>query len=32
MQIEGAYIVEFMKLMENVEGKEDPLIQTVRTQ
>jgi hypothetical protein len=31
MQIEGANTAEFMKLMEQVESNEDPLIQIVRT-
>ena len=31
MQLEAAHAVEITKLMEYVEGKEDPLIQVVRT-
>jgi hypothetical protein len=31
MQVEGAYIVETLNLVEYVESKEDPLIQIVRT-
>jgi hypothetical protein len=31
MQVEGAYIAETVKLVEYMENKEDPLIQTVRT-
>jgi hypothetical protein len=31
MQVEGAYIAETVNLVEYVESKEDPLIQTVRT-
>jgi carboxypeptidase C (cathepsin A) len=31
MQVEGAYITETLNLVEYVESKEDPLIQTVRT-
>jgi hypothetical protein len=29
MQVEGAYIAETLNLVEYVESKEDPLIQTV---
>jgi hypothetical protein len=31
MQLEAAHEVEFTKLVENVDRKEDPLIQVVRT-
>jgi hypothetical protein len=31
MQVEGAYIAETVNLVEYVESKEDPLIQTVKT-
>jgi len=31
MQLEAAHAVEITKLMEYVDGKEDPLIQVVRT-
>ena len=31
MQLEAAHAVEITKLMKNVERKEDPLIQVVRT-
>jgi hypothetical protein len=31
VQLEEAYAVEITKLVENVDSKEDPLIQTVRT-
>jgi hypothetical protein len=31
MQTEVAYAAEIMKLVEYMENKEDPLIQTVRT-
>jgi hypothetical protein len=31
MQVEGAYVAETVNLVENVENKEDPLIQIIRT-
>jgi hypothetical protein len=31
MQVEGAYIAETVNLVEYIESKEDPLIQTVKT-
>jgi hypothetical protein len=31
MQVEGAYIAETLNLVEEIENKEDPLLQIVRT-
>jgi hypothetical protein len=31
MQVEGAYILEVMKLVKSIESKEDPLMEILRT-